>query len=106
LIQESLRACDLLGWDVVLNRYVAFLPETNLEKAQMAADRLLRLIHQHVPVRVSIGLAVFQADGVTVDDLMKHATERCKQNELAAELTALGERNRLRDPNARVSIKS
>jgi hypothetical protein len=83
LIQDSLRDSDLVGWDLAMNRYVALLPETNLQQSRQAANRLIGLIREHVPVHVSAGVSEFKADGVTVEDLLTRAAERCAQSWVA-----------------------
>ena len=77
LIQNGLRDSDLIAWDMAMNRYVALLPEANLQQSQQAANRLIGLIREHVPLHVTAGVSEFKADGVTVEDLLKSAACRC-----------------------------
>jgi diguanylate cyclase (GGDEF)-like protein len=80
LLRGRLRTSDLLA-RVGGDEFAIALPHTGGDQAQALAEQLIEAIGSHpfqvagrpVTITVSIGIALFPEDGVTVDELLAHA---------------------------------
>jgi diguanylate cyclase (GGDEF)-like protein len=80
LLRGRLRTSDLLA-RVGGDEFAVALPHTGGDQAQALAEQLIEAIGSHpfqvagrpVTITVSIGIALFPEDGVTVDELLAHA---------------------------------
>jgi diguanylate cyclase (GGDEF)-like protein len=102
LLRGRLRASDLLarlGGD----EFTIVLPHTGRDQAQALAEHLVEAIRSHtfqaagraVTITVSIGIALFPEDGVTVDELLARADAAMYQAKRAG-----GDRFRIYTPDA------
>ena len=85
LLRELLRECDLV-YRYGGEEFVVLLPETDLDEALLAADRIRHIVEQQsaafLPelsqvsgVTVSVGVASFPHDGATVEVLLKQVDD-------------------------------
>ena len=76
-LADLMRGTDIAACDAVNRRYVVVLPQAGDDRASLAAARLEQGLAASVGVNVRIGVSAYQVDGLTVDDLVRVATEKC-----------------------------
>lgn len=76
-LQDSIRDVDSIG-RYGGEEFIMFLPETDRDSALILADRLRKGVSELSisglpPVTISLGVATFPDDGITIDDLLQKA---------------------------------
>lgn len=64
-------------WDADHDQYVVVLPESDVEHAERAAERVRGLVPEHIGAVLTAGVAQFPDDGLAFEDLVSAAEERC-----------------------------
>jgi hypothetical protein len=73
ILRDATREIDSVSYASESHNYVVVLPETDAPGARAAARRLSDLFEMRSSVALSVGVAAFPADGLTVEDLFHHA---------------------------------
>ena len=73
LLCGTLRESDVVSYAAELHEFVALLPECTGAAARQAVDRLHQVYSNRMAIGVRAGIAVYPADGLTLDDLLDHA---------------------------------
>jgi GGDEF domain-containing protein len=73
IIRESLRDSDILSYEVVNDRFIILLTDTDEKKARNAVERLNDLVQEQIQTRLKAGVAEFPSKGLTIEDLLKYA---------------------------------
>lgn len=73
LLCGTLRESDVVSYAAELHEFVALLPECTGAAARQAVERLHLVYSNRMAIGVRAGIAVYPADGLTLDDLLDHA---------------------------------
>ena len=73
LLRESTREIDIVTYVAMLARCLVLMPETDRPAAEYAVRRLRTLAGQRLLTPVTTGVAVFPADGLVLDELVRLA---------------------------------
>jgi hypothetical protein len=73
LLCGTLRESDIVSYAADVNEFVALLPECNGAAARQAIERLHQVYAARMGIGLRGGMAVYPADGLTLDDLLGHA---------------------------------
>jgi hypothetical protein len=73
LLCGTLRESDVVSYAAELHEFVALLPECTGVAARQAVERLHQVYSNRMAIGVRAGIAVYPADGLTLDDLLDHA---------------------------------
>jgi GGDEF domain-containing protein len=76
IIRESLRDSDILSYEVIDDRFIILLTDTDEDKANNAVVRLNELVHEQIQTQLRAGIAEFPSNGLTIEDLVKYAQTR------------------------------
>jgi diguanylate cyclase (GGDEF)-like protein/putative nucleotidyltransferase with HDIG domain len=88
VLVANTRATDIVGRHGG-DEFTVILPETNADEAAAVADKLRRAMHDypmvtadglHIPIRLSLGTAVFPRDGVQANELLACADANLYQS--------------------------
>jgi hypothetical protein len=79
LLYGTLRESDIVSYAAELQEFVALLPECDGAAAHRAVDRLHQLYTSRIGSGLHAGMAVYPADGLTLDDLLAHARRALAQ---------------------------
>jgi hypothetical protein len=74
ILRDATREIDSVSYAAESHTYVIVLPETDAQGARAAAHRLSDLFEKRSSVALSVGVAAFPSDGLTVEDLFHHAS--------------------------------
>ncbi len=75
VIRDALREIDIATHDGANKQYVIVLPETSGLQAEELVSRLKNIIGENVASQFTIGVAAFPADGLAIEDLVRHAAQ-------------------------------
>jgi len=78
ILYDCLRSSDLPMWDTERDQYIVVLPECDRYHAELARDRMQRLVPLHLGAVAAVGVAEFPHDGLALEDLVSKAEERCE----------------------------
>lgn len=70
IFYDSLREIDIISYDAINNQFLIFLPETDKQNASIMVDRIKKNIRESINNKLSIGIAEFPIDGLTIDELV------------------------------------
>lgn len=73
ILRESLRDSDILSYEVVNDRFIILLTDTDEKKAKNAVERLNDLVQEQIQTRLKAGIGEFPSNGLTIEDLIKYA---------------------------------
>ena len=76
ILRESLRDSDILSFEVVNDRFIVLLTDTDEKKARNAVVRLNTLVNEQLQTQLQAGVAEFPSNGLTIEDLIKYAQTR------------------------------
>ncbi|MFQ5627682.1 MAG: diguanylate cyclase domain-containing protein [bacterium] len=76
ILRESLRDSDILSFELVNDRFVILLTDTDEKKARNAVVRLNNLVNEQIQTQLKAGVAEFPSNGLTIEDLIKYAQTR------------------------------
>lgn len=76
ILRDALRETDRVSYDAVAGRYVIVMPELNRTKASQAVQRLHELVLTRIFTAVSLGVAEFPHDGLTLEELVTAARQQ------------------------------
>ncbi len=71
----TVRQCDVVAADPDQGHCLVVMPETDDEKATQAVQRLHEACLAHVMLPLHVGVATFPRDGLTLEELVRHASE-------------------------------
>lgn len=77
VLRDSLRGSDVIAYDALVNRYLIGLVEINAEQAAGLQHRFLATAQRSSLPELRMGVATFPQDGLTLEDLISVAQERC-----------------------------
>ena len=75
VLDDNIRQTDMLFRERY-NRFVVLCPETNLQNAQILAERISDVIQNKISVKVSWAVAAFPDDALSFDDLLEAAKSK------------------------------
>ena len=73
LLQENLRGCDSVTYDVTHNYYVILFAETSRNQADKVMQRFQKMIQQRTQLDIHYGISEFPQNGILIQDLVKKA---------------------------------
>lgn len=73
LLCGTLRESDVVSYAADVHEFVALLPECKGLAAQQTVERLHQAYSSRMGIGLRAGMAVYPADGLTLDDLLDHA---------------------------------
>jgi len=76
LLREVTRGTDIVAYVSSHNRCIVVMPETGAVEAVRGVSRLRDLCVERLRCSIHSGTAVFPSDGLTLEELIRHATDR------------------------------
>jgi hypothetical protein len=73
LLCGTLRESDVVTYAADVHEFVALLPECKGDAARQTVERLHHIYSSRMGIGLRAGMAVYPADGLTLDDLLDHA---------------------------------
>ncbi len=73
ILRDSLRAIDILTYNVSKQQFIAVLPETDKIQAVKTVNRLKKILGSTLSQKLSIGISQFPKDGLIMEDLINQA---------------------------------
>jgi hypothetical protein len=73
LLCGTLRESDVVSYAADVHEFVALLPECKGDAARQTVERLHQIYSSRMGTGLRAGMAVYPADGLTLDDLLEHA---------------------------------
>jgi hypothetical protein len=73
LLCGTLRESDVVSYAADVHEFVALLPECKGDAARQTVERLHQIYSSRMGTGLRAGMAVYPADGLTLDNLLEHA---------------------------------
>ena len=90
ILREGLRDSDILSCEILNDRFIVQLTDTDNAKAIRAVARLNAMVYDQVNTRLRAGIAEFPSNGLTIEDLLKYAEMRFYHHAAKAEAAPAG----------------